>query len=225
MGRRRRDRRSEIPPRGVKGDVARDLGRLLGGRPTLAGVIWLVAILMVVGVSGGYLVYRAAGPAATTAGGPPGPDPAAPFRVRLQQNPTDIEALLGLAHVELDQQHLEAAESLYRQVLAVEPKNVEAITHLGTVFLGRGQVDAALQRYDQALAIQPGYVHALWDKANLLQREKQDYAGAVRTWEAFIQAVGPDSQDGKAALKFIAEAKQAMGSAPSPAGKASGGKS
>jgi tetratricopeptide (TPR) repeat protein len=181
-------------------------------------------IVMVVGVSGGYLLYRAAGPAATTAGGATGADPAVAFRVRLQQNPKDIEALLGLAHLQLDQQQLDAAESLYRQVLSEDPKNAEAITHLGTVLLGRGQVDAALQHYDQALAIQPGYVHALWDRANLLQHDKQDYAGAIRAWEVFIQAVGPDSQDGKTAQKFIAEARQAMGGA-SPVEKSSGGKS
>ncbi|HYL82391.1 MAG TPA: tetratricopeptide repeat protein [Candidatus Acidoferrum sp.] len=224
MGRKKRNRATEAPAPLIKRGAAGDLGRWLGGRPTLAGVIWLVVIVMVVGVSGGYLVYRAAGPAATTTAGPAAGDPAASFRVRIQQNPKDIEALLGLAHLELDQQQLDAAESLYRQVLSEDPKNAEAITHLGTVLLGRGQVDAALQHYDQALAIQPGYVHALWDKANLLQHDKQDYAGAIRTWEAFIQAVGPDSQDGKTAQKFIAEAKQAMGSAP-PAGKTPGGKS
>jgi tetratricopeptide repeat protein len=209
-----------VAQRGVVGE----LGKLLAGRPTVAGVVWLLLIAMVIGISGTYLVYRATGPGASTESGP-GSDLAAPFRSRLLQNPKDVEALLGLAHVQLDQHQLDAAESLYQQVLALEPKNVEAITHLGTVLLGRGQVDAALQRYDQALAIQPGYVHALWDKASLLQREKLDYAGAIRTWEAFLQAVGPDSQDGKTAQRFIAEAKQALGSAPSPVEKAFGGKS
>ncbi|HSB71959.1 MAG TPA: tetratricopeptide repeat protein [Candidatus Methylomirabilis sp.] len=209
---------------GANRAVGGEFGRLLTGRPTVAGVVWLVLIVMVIGVSGSYLVYRAAGPAATTGSGT-GLDPAAPLRARLLQNPKDVEALLGLAHLELDQKQLDQAESLYRQVLAQEPKNVEAITHLGTVLLGRGQVDAALQHYNQALAIQPAYVHALWDKANLLQRDKLDYAGAIRTWEAFIQAVGPDSQDGKTAQNFITEAKQAMGNAPSPVEKAFGGKS
>jgi cytochrome c-type biogenesis protein CcmH/NrfG len=206
--------------RGVVGE----LGKLLVGRPTVAGVVWLLVIAVVIGISGSYLVYRTIGPGASPESGPRS-DLAAPFRARLLQNPKDVEALLGLAHVQLDQQQLDAAESLYQQVLALEPKNVEAITHLGTVLLGRGQVDAALQRYDQALVIQPGYVHALWDKASLLQREKQDYAGAIRTWEVFLQAVGPDSQDGKTAQQFIAEAKQAMGRAPSPVEKAFGDKS
>ncbi len=89
--------------------------------------------------------------------------------------------------------------------------------------MGRGQVDAALARYDQALAIDPRYVHALWDKANLLQQVKKDYPGAIRVWEAFIQVVGAESQDGKTAQNFIAEARKAMGGAPVE--KAFGGKS
>jgi tetratricopeptide (TPR) repeat protein len=129
----------------------------------------------------------------------------------LLQNPKDVEALLGIAHVQLDQQQLDAAEELYQQVLGLEPKNVEAITHVGSVLSGRGQADAALAKYNEALAINPRYVHALWDKANLLQQVKKDYAGAIRVWESFIQVVGADSQDGKTAQSFIAEARKAMG--------------
>jgi tetratricopeptide (TPR) repeat protein len=180
----------------------------------------VLLIALVIGISGGYLVYRAAGP--TTGGA--AADPAAAFRGRLQQNPQDVDALLGLAHIQLDQQQLDSAESLYRQVLAIEPKNVEALTHLGNVFLARGQADAALRNYEEALKIQPGYIHALWDKGNLLQEVKKDYPAAIRTWEAFIKAVGPDSQDGKTAQQFIAEAKRAMETGPSPVGKAFGDK-
>lgn len=218
MGRKQR----KAPVEAARPESAGGLRGLLVGRPTVAGVVWLVAIVLVIGVSGGYLAYRAMGPAPAPAGGS-GLDPAAPWRARLLQNPKDVEALLGLAHVQLDQRQLDAAESLYRQVLAIEPKNAEAIDHLGTVLLGRGQVDAALARYNEALAINPRYIHALWDKAHLLQEVKKDYAGAIRVWEAFIQVVGADSQDGKTAQAFIAEAKKAMGGPP--LGKASSGKS
>jgi len=218
MGRKQR----KAPVEAARPESAGGLRGLLVGRPTVAGVVWLVAIVLVIGVSGGYLAYRAMGPAPAPAGGS-GPDPAAPWRARLLQNPKDVEALLGLAHVQLDQRQLDAAESLYRQVLAIEPKNAEAIDHLGTVLLGRGQVDAALARYNEALAINPRYIHALWDKAHLLQEVKKDYAGAIRVWEAFIQVVGADSQDGKTAQAFIAEAKKAMGGPP--LGKAASGKS
>lgn len=223
MGRKQRKASVEA----AKPESGGGLQGLLVGRPTVASLIWLLAIVLVIGVSGGYLAYRAMGPAPAPQGlraGGPGPDPAAPWRARLLQNPKDVEAMLRLAHIQLDQQQLDAAESLYQQVLAIEPKNAEAIDHLGTVLLGRGRVDAALQRYNEALALDPRYVHALWDKANLLQQVKKDYAGAIRVWEAFIQVVGADSQDGKTAQAFIAEAKKAMGGA-SPVEKASGGKS
>jgi len=196
---------------------------ILTGRPTVAGVVGLMAILLIIGVSGGYLASRLMGSSGATTGAA-GQDPTTPWRARLLQNPQDVEALLGLAHIYLDQQRLDDAESLYRQVLSLQPKSVEAITHLGTVMLGRGQAGVALRQYDQALAIQPEYLHALWDKANLLQQVMQDYPAAIRTWEAVLRAVGPNSQDGKTAQQFIAEAREAMKKA-SPVDKAFGGKS
>jgi len=215
-------KKQKVPVQTPKSRVDGDLTRLLVGRPSLAGVVWLVVIALVIGISGGYLVYRAMGPTNASVGS--GSDPGAPWRARLLQNPKDVGALLALAHLQLDSQQLDSAESLYRQVLAIDPKNAEAITHMGTVLLDRGQVDAALARYDEALAIDPRYVHALWDKANLLQQVKKDYTGAIRVWEAFIQLVGADSQDGKTAQGFIAEAKKALGNT-SPAEKAPDGKS
>ena len=222
MGQQQQRKQQKNPAEVAKKDIGNEVRRLLVGRPTVTGVVWLLAIALVIGVSGGYIVYRVMGSSAAPVSGPAS-DPAALWRARLLQNPKDLEALLGLAHVQLDQQQLDAAESLYQQVLALEPKNVEAITHLGTVSLNRGQVDAALARYDQALAIDPRYAHALWDKANLLQQVKKDYPGAVQVWEAFIQVVGVESQDGRTAQNFIAEARKAMGGAP--AEKAVGGKS
>ena len=196
---------------------------MLAGRPTVGGVIALTAIALVIGVSGGYLAFRVAGPSAPAAD-QAGQDPTTPLRARLLQNPQDVEALLGLAHIHLDRERLDDAEAIYRQVLSLQPKNVEAITHLGTVLLGRGQTVAALREYDAALAIQPDYVHALWDKATLLQEVMQDYPAAIRTWEAFARAVGPDSQDAKTAERFIGEARDAMQKG-SPVDKAFGKKS
>ena len=216
-------KRQKVPVEAAKDHADGGVQRLLVGRPSVAGVLWLLVIALVIGVSGGYLVYRAMGPTNAPVGGTAS-DPGASWRARLLQNPKDVEALLALAHVQLDQQQLDSAESLYQKVLAIEPKNAEAITHMGTVILDRGQVEAALARYNEALAIDPRYVHALWDKANLLQQVKKDYAGAIRVWESFIQIVGADSPDGKTAQGFIAEAKKAMGDA-SPVEKAFGGKS
>jgi cytochrome c-type biogenesis protein CcmH/NrfG len=216
-------RRQRVADSGKRVTESRKMSGILAGRPTVGGVIALMAIVLVIGISGGYLAFRLVGPSAPAAD-QAGQDPTTPWRARLLQNPQDVEALLALAHIHLDQQRLDDAESIYRQVLSLQPKNVEAITHLGTVLLRRGQAIAALREYDAALAIQPDYVHALWDKATLLQQVMQDYPAAIRTWEAFARAVGPDSQDGKTAQRFISEAREAMQNA-SPVEKAFGKKS
>ncbi len=211
-------RRKKQAEAGRSATAAQNTPGFLAGRPTVGGVIALVAIVLVIGVSGGYLAFRFAGPS-TPAAEQGGQDPTTPLRARLLQNPQDVEALLALAHIHLDQQRLDEAESIYRQVLALQPKNVEAVTHMGTVLLRRGQAIAALREYDAALAIEPAYVHALWDKATLLQQVMQDYPAAIRTWEAFARAVGPDSQDAQTAQRFIREARDAMQNA-SPVEKA-----
>jgi tetratricopeptide (TPR) repeat protein len=196
---------------------------ILAGRPTVGGVLALAAILLVIGASGGYLLSQFASSNGPTVDAP-ATDPTTPLRARLLKNPQDVEALLGLAHVQLDAQRLDEAEALYRQVLALDPENVEAISHQGTVLLGRGQAGAALREYERALAIRPDYVHALWDRAHLLQQVMQDYAAAIRAWEDFVRAVGPESQDGKTAQQFIREAREALQNA-SPVDKAFGKKS
>lgn len=209
MGKKRR-KALEAAPAKPAPPPERPVGGFLIGRPSVTGLLLMLLIAAVIGISGGYIGYRLSGTAEGPAGQGAAGDPAAPWRARLLQNPQDLQALLGLAHVSLDQQNLDEAEALYRQVLSRDPKNVEAITHLGTVQLGRGRVEAALGRYNEALALDPGYVHALWDKANLLQQVQKDYAGAIKVWETFVQAVGPDSQDAKTAQQFIAEARKAM---------------
>jgi tetratricopeptide (TPR) repeat protein len=149
------------------------------------------------------------------------PDAGERWQARLAQNPDDIEAQLGLAHVHLDAGRADDAERLYRQVLARDPRNVEAVEHLGSVMLLRGQTDAALRQYEEALRLKPDYVHALWDKARVLQEVKKDYPAAILAWETFIGLVGAETQDAKTAKEFIADAQSAMRG--SPVDKAFGG--
>jgi len=150
------------------GDRAANVPGILAGRPTVGSVIALMAIVLVIGVSGGYLAFRFAGPSTPAADQRAGSDDALAGPVAPE--PAGRGSAAGPGHIQLDQQRLDEAESIYRQVLSLQPKNVEAITHVGTVLLRRGQAIAALREYDAALAIEPDYVHALWDKATLLQQ-------------------------------------------------------
>lgn len=212
MGKKRRQ--PTTTPAGSSGAGPSPLAGLLAGRPSVPGVLLLLGMVLVIGLSGGYLAYRFAGAPSDPAAPQAAEDRTASWRARLMQDPQDLTALLGLAHVHLDQGAVAEAEGLYRKVLGLDPQNVEAITHLGNVLLARGEADGALAQYDAALALRPDYVHALWDKGHLLQQVRRDYAGAIRTWERFIQAVGPESPDAKTAQGFIAEARKGLAESP-----------
>jgi cytochrome c-type biogenesis protein CcmH/NrfG len=175
--------------------------------------------LLAVGVAGGYLL-------ATYSPGSARPSAAAPgaaassqigaLESALARKPEDTKAKLALAHAYLDAGRFGEAIGLYRQVLDKNPRDPEALTHMGVILTHAGHADAALQMFDRALAVDPMYAHALWDKASLLFEQRQDYAGAARTLEAFIAVAspGPDVERAKA---MIAEAKKRLAEASAPA--------
>src|SRR5512138_519200 len=103
MGKKRR-REAVTAPAAPRAGETPALVRLLGGRPRVGEIVALLAIVLVIGGSAGYLVYRFAGSSAVP--GPPPADAATAWQARLAQAPNDAEALLGLAHVRLDQQQL-----------------------------------------------------------------------------------------------------------------------
>jgi cytochrome c-type biogenesis protein CcmI len=136
-----------------------------------------------------------------------GPDDRqAQFERALQQHSSDVKALLALGHAALDEgQGLQAVQA-YKNVLDLEPKNAEALTHIGILLAQGGHVEQALAHFDKALAVQPTYSHALWDKAHILYQMKQDYRGAIATWERFLE-INPSGEDADRARALIIEAK------------------
>jgi len=196
--------------------------QLLGRPPTLvAGALGL----LVVGLGLGLLLARLTSPAPPSARSPSS-DRLAQLEQELRENPSDLKRLLAFAHRALDEDRLSEAIAAYKQIVERDPNNVEAITHTGLILFASGNVDQALAHLDKALTLDPTYAHALWDKANILYRAKQDYTGAIKALEAFLTVI-PSGQDADQARAMIAEAK-GRALAPKPTGlqpsKPGGGK-
>jgi tetratricopeptide (TPR) repeat protein len=130
--------------------------------------------------------------------------------------PAMLEGMLKAAHQSLDAGRYQEAIAAYKAVLKRQPENVDAITHLGIILAIAGHADGALEAFDRALAIQPEYAHALWDKARVLFEQRQDYAGAIATWERFMRVSAP-GEDRERAQALIREAR-----AKAAAGKSGG---
>ena len=80
------------------------------------------------------------------------------------------------------------------------------MTHLGLIVAMGGHADAALETFDKALKIDPKYAPALMYKGQVLYEVKQDYSGAIKTWERFV-AVTPPGEDRQRIALLIEEAR------------------
>jgi len=128
--------------------------------------------------------------------------------------------MLRAAHASLEAGRQEEAMAAYQAVLRRQRDNVEALSHVGFILAMVGHTDQALAALDRALALDPRNTHALWDKARLLQEVREDYAGAVTTWERFL-ALTPRGPDYEQAVVRMREAQARLapaGAVADPAG-------
>lgn len=133
--------------------------------------------------------------------GAPGTGPAA------RPIPPEIMArMLQAARESLMAGRYAEAIAAYQAVLKRDDKNVDAMTHLGLIVAMGGHADAALETFDKALKIDPKYAPALLYKGQVLYEVKQDYAGAIKTWERFV-ALTPPGEDRQRVAVLIEEAR------------------
>jgi len=121
--------------------------------------------------------------------------------------PPEIMAkMLQAARESLNAGRYPEAIAAYQAVLKRDSKNVDAMTHLGLLVAMGGHADAALETFDKALTIDPKYTPALLYKGQVLYEVKQDYSGAIKTWERFV-ALMPPGEDRQRVALLIEEAR------------------
>lgn len=81
------------------------------------------------------------------------------------------------------------AESLYRNIIALNSKHAGALLHLGLIAHQSGKNPAALELIDQAIAAKPKYAEAHYNRGTILHLDKQLEKAA----ESFRQAARLDN--------------------------------
>ncbi len=76
---------------------------------------------------------------------------------RASQTPSDVDALLEKARGEENAGTYEAAESTYRQALALAPANLEILKRLGVLEQTELKFDDSIRLFKQVLAVDPNY--------------------------------------------------------------------
>ena len=182
-----------------------------------AGAVALVVFGVIIGVNAGRFTepdqsmtppgsrLPVPGPGADAGASPVGP-PSMRFEPGKPIPPEILAGMLQAARQSLFDGNYSQAIAAYQAVLKRDAKNVDAMTHLGLIVSIGGHADAALETFDKALAIDPKYPPAYLYRGQVLFEQKQDYAGAVKAWESFLELV-PKGEDHDRVVAMVQDAK------------------
>lgn len=180
-----------------------------------SGAILVLAFGIVIGLNVGRFAQpeqpmaaagnRPSGPA------PEGGVPVGPPTTALEPGkpipPAILSGMLNAARQSLTEGRYSEAIAAYQAVLKRDPRNVDAMTHLGLIVAIGGHSDAALETFDKAATIDPAYAPIYLYRGQVLYEVKQDYPGAVRSWERFLALV-PNGEDHERVAGLVKEAQE-----------------
>jgi tetratricopeptide (TPR) repeat protein len=180
---------------------------------TAAGALLLLVFGVIIGINASRLTGR---DETTTPRGArlpvpgPGASPVGPPTVRLEPGtpipPEMLAGMLQAARQSLFDGNYSQAVAAYQAVLKRDAKNVDALTHMGLIVAIGGHADVALETLDKALAIDPKYPPAYLYRGQVLFGQKQDYAGAMKSWQQFLALV-PTGEDHDRVAQLVETAK------------------
>ncbi len=128
------------------------------------------------------------------AGGPPAPVMRllVDLRGRLQKNPNDLGALVGIANLYFDAAKYTQAIAYYKRALAIDPANPDTRTDYAIALHGKGDDLTSIHELEAVLAKRPNFPEALFDEgvvANAIGRRSE----AIDAFKRFLK-VKPDDQ-------------------------------
>jgi cytochrome c-type biogenesis protein CcmH/NrfG len=172
----------------------------------------VIGLLILIVGAGGFLLGRVAQEEPSGAMAREGSQDNAPQMVtaleaRVQQNPRDVEALVGLGRIYLQTGQMPKAIEVYRRALEVDGNNVSALSGMAMILAQAGHSEQALTLLDKALAINPQVPMALLFKGRILYEDKKDYAAAIVSWEQFLKLV-PQGRPAEVVRGWIDEARR-----------------
>lgn len=185
-----------------------------------------IAVVLVLGGIGGYLLHSSATPAesssaaSSSAISSPSLPPSAiagvgqqaldtqtkPLLQRLDANPKDVPALTELGNIYFDASQWPTAIGYYTRALNETPKNPDVRTDMGIAYFYSGDADRALKEFDQALKDDPRHAQTLFNVGIVKMNGKNDPKGAIAAWESLLK-IDPAYRDRAKVESLLAEAK------------------
>ena len=100
----------------------------------------------------------------------------------LNSDPKDVQGFIELGNFYFDHNLPTLAIEAYEKSLKLDPKNVSVLTDLGVMYRRKGNLKNALKCFDKAITLDPKFETAYFNKGVVLYADKNDKAGAFKTW-------------------------------------------
>ena len=183
-----------------------------------------IAVVLVLGGIGGYLLHSSSTPAesssSATASMPASLPPSAlanaqqqtldaqtkPLLQRIEANPKDVASLTELGNIYFDASQWPTAIDYYTRALNEKPNNPDVRTDMGISYFYSGDPDRALKEFDKALKDDPRHVQTLFNVGVVKMNGKNDPKGAIAAWESLLK-IDPAYKDRAKVESLLAEAK------------------
>jgi cytochrome c-type biogenesis protein CcmH/NrfG len=191
-----------------------------------------IAVVLIVGGIGGYLLHGSGTPPESSSTTAPSSAPASvpvlgsslppsvlnaapaqpldaqvkPLLARLETNPKDISALTELGNIYFDASQWSTAIGYYTRSLNEFPKNPDVRTDMGIAYFYSGDPDRALKEFDQALKDDPRHVQTLFNVGVVKKEGKHDPKGAIAAWESLLK-INPQYMDRAKVESMLNEAR------------------
>jgi cytochrome c-type biogenesis protein CcmH/NrfG len=181
-----------------------------------------IAVVLVVGGLGGYLLHNSGSSAdsstaaSTSASLPPSQIPSSPAQMlstetqpllaRLQTNPKDVPALIELGNIYYDASQWSDAIVYYTRALNETPTNPDVRTDMGIAYFNSGDPDRALKEFDHALKDDPRHTQTLFNVGVVKMNGKNDAKGAIAAWESLL-SIDPAYKDRAKVETLLSQAK------------------
>lgn len=124
----------------------------------------------------------------------------AQLEARVQQDSTDVPALIELGHLYLAHQQLDKAVVVDTMAIRLQPDapgSAEAFAHLGMILWSLGQTDGALKALDKAVFLRPELPEALLYRGIILFAGVQDMRAAAEAFDRYLAVAPPDANTGR----------------------------
>ncbi len=194
-----RSMKSNVKPGQPSGDEASAVVGFMARHPQLKGFVWGVGLAGLVG--GLYLSVqqesrvrppmqqapmapRGAGPMAGGGGAESGR--MSELLTVLQEDPTNIEAMVELAHLLLRAQMLKEAQLVTERTLQLQPDHLEALTHAAVIKSGTGDAQGGFDGLDAVLQKDPTF-HEAWFFRGMLSMQAGKSEQMKESFEGYLK--------------------------------------